>query len=553
MTSREAPTSRLATLTLSALLLLQVVVGALYIERTPLRDGPADAQQRVYVLWDDAMISMRYARNLAAGEGFVWNPNGERVQGYTNLGLTLVMAAVHALPIPVERTALWIQGLALGCLLGIALLAAALVFRVTSNAWAAAGAVFALLLCSPYQIYALQGSDTIFVSLLLLAGCARLLPSGRTGGAGDYRIDGLIPLLFAVLVRPDASLFVACTAGVIATLPDSRGRRLALAPVFLLTAVWIGLTTFSLLYYGDPLPNTWYLKATGTPISMMLASGFEQLASFGLYALPALLVAALFAPRVLQGSTDKPDTQRVFALLGSFVVVGSAYHVWVGGDWMRDYGSRHLVQQLPALIVLAAIGTAQLSRIAGARFEVLSGPAAQAALSVGGLLVIGATLNPQAPAREWFSREAPTLLHAENQGNFDRARFLAKATQPDTTVAAHWAGIGPYFAERESLDVLGRSDKHIARMQVDRFIAGHSKWDWNYVLESRKPDIIDFESRGLRNHPRFRSDYAALVLGPKKFLFVRKDARNKILDPSLGSAPVERIFGPLQTDASNKN
>ena len=553
MMSRGAPTSRLAAIALSLLLLSQVVAGVLYIERTALLDGPADAPQRVYVLWDDAMISMRYARNLAAGEGFVWNPNGERVQGYTNLGLTLVMAAVHALPIPPERTALWIQGLALGCLLGIALLAATLVFRVTSNAWAATGTVFALLLCSPYQIYALQGSDTVFVSLLLLAGCARLLPPQRTGGAGDYRIDGLLPLLFAVLVRPDASLFVACATGVIAALPDSRGPRLALAPVFLLAAVWIGLTTFSLLYYGDPLPNTWYLKATGTPVSMMLASGFEQLASFAHYALPALVVAALFAPRVLRDATDKSDTQRVFALLGSFVVVGIAYHLWVGGDWMRDYGSRHLVQQIPALIVLAAIGVAQLSRIAGARFEFLAGPATQAALSVGSLLVIGACLNPQAPAREWFNREVPTLLHAENQGNFDRARFLAEATRPNTTVAAHWAGIGPYFAERESLDVLGRSDKHIARMQVDRFIAGHSKWDWNYVLESRKPDIIDFESRGLRNHPRFRSDYAALVLGPAKFLFVRKEALNKILDRSLGIAPVERIFGPLETGASSQN
>ncbi|MFP6563830.1 MAG: hypothetical protein VCC68_05030, partial [Myxococcota bacterium] len=92
--------------------------------------------QRWFLLWDDAMISMRYARNLAAGDGFVWNPNGERVQGYTNLGLALVMAAVHSLPIPPERTALWIQRLALACLLGVALLAASLVRRTTQSSWA---------------------------------------------------------------------------------------------------------------------------------------------------------------------------------------------------------------------------------------------------------------------------------------------------------------------------------------------------------------------------------------------------------------------------------
>lgn len=56
---------------------------------------------RHYYLGDDAMISMRYAYNLAHGRGFVWNP-GEYVQGYTNLGWALVMAAVHWLGAPLH-------------------------------------------------------------------------------------------------------------------------------------------------------------------------------------------------------------------------------------------------------------------------------------------------------------------------------------------------------------------------------------------------------------------------------------------------------------------
>jgi hypothetical protein len=41
---------------------------------------------RWFWLDDDQMISMRYARNLAEGNGLVWNL-GERVEGYTNFGL----------------------------------------------------------------------------------------------------------------------------------------------------------------------------------------------------------------------------------------------------------------------------------------------------------------------------------------------------------------------------------------------------------------------------------------------------------------------------------
>ena len=67
--------------------------GLLYIWRTSfVLDG-----ERVFVLWDDAMISLRYAQNLVAGHGLVWNA-GERVQGISNLGVTLAMAALHALP-----------------------------------------------------------------------------------------------------------------------------------------------------------------------------------------------------------------------------------------------------------------------------------------------------------------------------------------------------------------------------------------------------------------------------------------------------------------------
>ena len=36
---------------------------------------------------DDAWISVRYAENLARGEGPVWNPGGERVEGYSNPAL----------------------------------------------------------------------------------------------------------------------------------------------------------------------------------------------------------------------------------------------------------------------------------------------------------------------------------------------------------------------------------------------------------------------------------------------------------------------------------
>ena len=42
---------------------------------------------------DDAFITFRYAENLAAGRGLVFNV-GERVEGYSNLLHTLMLAAL---------------------------------------------------------------------------------------------------------------------------------------------------------------------------------------------------------------------------------------------------------------------------------------------------------------------------------------------------------------------------------------------------------------------------------------------------------------------------
>lgn len=61
--------------------------------------------QRYFALSDDQLISMRYAENLASGDGLVWNP-GERVEGFTNPLWTAYMAVWHLAQIPKSKTSL---------------------------------------------------------------------------------------------------------------------------------------------------------------------------------------------------------------------------------------------------------------------------------------------------------------------------------------------------------------------------------------------------------------------------------------------------------------
>ena len=76
-----------------------VYVFALFWRSSAVIDG-----ERYFSLGDDAMISMRYARNFVQGHGLVWNAGERPVEGYTNPLWVLLMAAIHALPLPVSKT-----------------------------------------------------------------------------------------------------------------------------------------------------------------------------------------------------------------------------------------------------------------------------------------------------------------------------------------------------------------------------------------------------------------------------------------------------------------
>jgi len=518
----------LAALLLS--LLAHAAWGALYIERTSF---PVSDSERIYVLWDDAMISMRYARNFAEGNGLLWNPKGERVQGYTNLGFTLLMAGVHVFASP-ERASLVIQVFCLIALLLCSYTGAHLVRQLGGSAWAASALAAALALYAPHSIFALQGAETVLVTLSLLYSLRLFARAHANSEAWPLR--AFLPLGLAVLVRPDASLFVVCAVALPLLWPDKRGVRAALAPAVMLGAIWLGLIAFSSLYYSDPLPNTWYLKATGAPIEKVLASGWRQLLHWGVPLAGVLAFAGVAALLRIR--------QPVIALIALMTAVGAAYHVWVGGDWVVEHGSRHLVQVTPLLFVLAALG---LDAIA-VRIQAL--PRAAGGLLATALLVVAASFaSPQVPRIEWFDRSSETLHRNENYQNFLRARFLRDSSSPDTSVAVHWAGIGPYFAERPAIDVLGHSDRHIAHLEVERFSPGHSKWDWDYVIDQRQPDVIDFSSRNLSKHAGFRANYVIGRLGPQAYVIVRRDSLHKLAKARLRIAPIESEFPGPSTNA----
>src|SRR6185369_4563880 len=62
--------------------------------------------ERFFVLLDDAMISMTYAKNLALGHGLVWNQGEIPIEGYTNPLWTIMMSFFHLFGLPLSKNSL---------------------------------------------------------------------------------------------------------------------------------------------------------------------------------------------------------------------------------------------------------------------------------------------------------------------------------------------------------------------------------------------------------------------------------------------------------------
>jgi hypothetical protein len=298
-------------------------------------------------------------------------------------------------------------------------------------------------------------------------------------------------------------------------------------------AAWLGgglaaLLGFGVLYYGDPLPNTFYLKATGAPLSLVLGSGWAQLLAW------AGLVPALF----LAGVVALRERRRPPVLVcAGLVATALLYHVWVGGDWLVWYGSRFVTPVLPFLLLLGAAGCRALFAMWIPAGALGRGPVAA---GLGALALLPAFLtNPEVPANEWLLPGAPTMLREVNARHVRLALYLREHADPQTSIAAHWAGVVPYFSRLPTVDVLGKSDRHIARLAVDRFAPGHSKWDWDYVLGVRRPDLFIDVSRGLEERADFRADYARATTRDGLELWLRRASASRLRDPGLVLADAE--------------
>jgi arabinofuranosyltransferase len=431
---------------------------------------------------DDAWISARYAENLAHGAGWVWNPGGPRVEGFSN-PLLVTLEAFGVLigigPIAVAR--------ALGVAAGLALLALIHVSaRPVVGRRAARVALPLIALYPALAVWAIGGLETLPAALAITAG---VLPLAREA---PTRRDALrAGVAFAVLpwLRPEGIAVALAVALAAETrgIADRDGRiRLALAAGLPLASQAL-LEALRLAVYGHLLPNSFiYKQGTGGTL--------DVLSQFVTQSWPLLLVA-------VAGLIVAHGRQRLLAVPAIVYALGS-----IGTLDSVNFYSRFFLPLWPQLALLAGIGVAAV-------------PLRAVRIALAGVLV-AAGLFAGPAALGTVRRHSGRYARCRQAARIKEAAWLRARTAPGAVFAMSDAGLVPEQAHRFAIDQLLLNEPVIQRTG-SLGVVGRA----DYVF-GRHPDVIVLISHsGRRFHgagptdsaidrdPRLRGYHLAHVTG----------------------------------------
>lgn len=449
---------------------------------------------------DDTWIHLQFARNIAEGHGFSFNPSVPSSGSSAPLW-TLLLAVPLTLGLgPIASAKL--LGIALAAVTALA--ASALTHRLSGHAWAGLLAGVAVAITPRMAWASLSGMEaplyTALVTLAMLT-YVRALSEPR-----DER--GLWAVLagLAGWARPETFVAAAILAAawILGGGRDRTTRRLVHGwwrPLLILAIVTAGFVAFNMYVGGRPLPNTFYAKNYGMGTAVSLAEGrpLDALLDIGRYPLNLLgdsiwwhashdgllFGGALVGVLLLIGALGQAAPPGGRALLAVLVFTPIAKGLIAPQPVMLVHDGRYVMHLLVLGLVVCACGVAALARFARPRWVV-------GALAVAGLVQMGgATVGTMAT----YAAEVKNI----NDLQVRTARWIARHTAPDARVATNDIGAIAFFSRRFILDTEGLItpdaiwDKRMWR--IDRFLE-RSKPDvvvifpaW-YPYLSRRPDLL---------------------------------------------------------------
>jgi hypothetical protein len=385
---------------------------------------------------DDPYVTYRYAENIVAGLGPVYNP-GERVLSTTALGYALLLAALSPLA-ELPRLSNLLSAVGLGAL------ALALHRLAGRNCHAGSGFAAGLLaLASPLLLSTFGLETCLFLGLVAWSAVA--------WDAGRWRAAAAL-IALATVLRSDGALAFA----VLAAASALRERRLPLGAAALYAAIVLPYEAALALYYGSPTPTTLAAKVAQATIGGWpdYLGGLAQLVAERLGWTPLFWLAP---PLLLLGAAALPRHRWALPLVAWGAAQAVAYQLLGVASYSWYYAPL-----VPAAALLVGLGADALT---GRSVALLRGesppPERRLSLRERGrttfavlipVLVVVPLLWAQLVGvrGQRANTPDPRSLAYESVG-----RWLDANAAPTERVAVMEVGIMGYYARRPMVDLLG--------------------------------------------------------------------------------------------------
>lgn len=391
-------------------------------------------------LTDDTFIHLQYARNLAAGHGFVFNA-GEHVYGSTSPLWVALLA---------DGMFLGFDGVRVAHVLGfVATLASvALFFNLMRNSlrmpelralatitWAAHAWMIR---------WSISGMETPLAVALVLAGFVAFT-DGQQWGARPGRTGAFWAL--AALTRPEGVVLLLLWGVFLVIDTDSReGVRRLIAGAVPAGLIYGGWLVFARLYFGTFWPNTLAAKIAGTPALQALWEALLKQVQV-VAATDAVLAGALVGALVFGGSRMLPRRNQAQRLLPwVWIATLPALYVMRGVPVL----SRYLVPMLPILAWLSWRAVERWWAGEEPAPELRSG-AALLGLGLAGLALVQNIF--------WYQYavvpQVRSFTSGLKQSLVPWGEWFAQHTPPGTSIAAPDIGALGYYSQRRVIDLAG--------------------------------------------------------------------------------------------------
>jgi len=476
-------------------------------------------EKYIHYTIDDAFIFYRYSDNIANGFLFSWNYDGEKEFGFTSYLYTIVVALGIKLgldPIIFSKAVTVFSGISIMFLVGYALK----IF--TDNKFKLYLLASLPLAFTPYfAFHSVIGMETIFFGALFLASVISY--SCFVKKNNKYFLGlAIIFTILSIFTRYEAVLvpiafFVYILYQKIFLKEGTKITYILLnfIPILFL----VGLLLWNLNYFGQPLPNPFYVKES-RDLTDIVRSIYEVCA-FLAFSSPFLLLTILKLKTHLKNKFSSFLIIQIIVSLFPFIFIT---------QWINPF-YRYYIHEYPILIILGFLSLYLLKD----KLEI--GKYSKIAFVVAIIFLITLNLPTSTEVTQMASTQSKSIENTHIKigkilGEYPELKHNTIATIED-------AGAIPYFSKWQTYDYTLNDKMTIQNgFSVDRFYENDPKLIFFYdssarsitgSIESLEDFFIEYyEERGIGHrydivtNPQF-SNYDLIILYPKMYVFAEKE------------------------------